>query len=362
MPSSSLPWWHPARHADRRPRLLARVRAVAAIRAFLSGRGYLEVETPPIQVSPGLEPHLKAFATELEEPFGEGSRRLYLHTSPEFAMKKLMVAGESALFQLAPVFRNGERGPTHHPAFTMLEWYRRNLDWRDLMEECAELVRAVTRATGAESLLWGGATVDPFAPWERLSVAEALDRYAGVDLMAALEAGIALSGDPMEPAAAPLIAAATALGLSCGENDRFEDVFFRIVLDRVEPRLGYGVPTILHSYPVCMAALSRPRADDPRLAERFEVYVAGVELANAFGELTDAAEQRARFTHDMDLKEALYGERYPLDEEFLAALTLGMAPCSGIALGLERLVMLCTGAEDITEVVWAPVPPPPEDA
>ncbi|MCF8481593.1 MAG: EF-P lysine aminoacylase GenX [Rhodospirillum sp.] len=358
LPSFQTPWFHPDRYAAKRPTLRARGAIIRAIRTFMEQLGCEEVETPALQISPGLEPHLKAFKTELLEPFEEVGRTLMLHTSPEFAMKKLLAAGETDIFQIARVFRNGERGPTHHPEFTMLEWYRTGLPLEGLMAETEDLVRVVAQAAGVDVLRWDGVAVDPFAPWERLTVAEALDRYAGIDLMAALEAGVAVSGNPMEPSPAPLRAAAEGIGVTCQDHDRCEDVFFRVVLDRVEPNLGRERPTILHAYPVCMAALSRRDPRDPRLAERFEVYVGGLELANAFGELTDAAEQAARFTHDMDVKEALYGERYPIDGAFLAALEQGLPECSGIALGVDRLVMLCTGAKRLEDVLWVPVADP----
>ncbi|WP_413203934.1 EF-P lysine aminoacylase EpmA [Rhodospirillum sp. A1_3_36] len=351
-------WFHPDRLAAKRPTLRARGAIIRAIRTFLESLGCIEVETPALQISPGLEPHLKAFKTELLEPFEEEGRTLMLHTSPEFAMKKLLAAGETDIFQIARVFRNGERGPTHHPEFTMVEWYRVGLPLEGMMTETEELVRLSARAAGAELLHWDGVAIDPFVPWERLTVADALDRYAGIDLMAALDAGVAQSGNLMEPAPGPLRAQAEAIGVTCQDHDRFEDVFFRVVLDRVEPKLGRERVTILHAYPACMAALSRRDPRDPRLAERFEVYVGGLELANAFGELTDAAEQASRFTHDMDVKEALYGERYPIDGDFLAALEQGLPDCSGIALGVDRLVMLCTGAKSIEEVLWVPVATP----
>jgi lysyl-tRNA synthetase class 2 len=354
-PPSTTPWFRPDRHGAKRPALRARAAILAAIRTFLGGRGCVEVETPCLQVSPGLEPHLRAFKTTLEEPFGAGEATLMLHTSPEFAMKKLLAAGETDIYQIARVFRNGERGPTHHPEFTMVEWYRAGLSLAGLMDETEDLVRAAARAAGTETLRWNGVAVDPFGPWERLTVARALERYAAIDLMAAHDAGVAESGNPLEPAPGPLRRAAEAVGVTCQDHDRFEDVFFRVVLDRVEPNLGGERPCILHAYPACMAALSRRDPADPRLAERFEVYVGGLELANAFGELTDAGEQRARFDHDMDVKEALYGERYPIDPDFLAALEQGLPDCSGIALGVDRLVMLCTGAQSIDEILWVPV-------
>ncbi|MBB4284683.1 EF-P lysine aminoacylase EpmA [Roseospira goensis] len=349
-PRPARPWWHPDAVAERRPMLAVRTRVLAATRAFFSAHGYLEVETPALQISPGLEPHLKAFATAWTPPDGRPQVPLYLHTSPEFAMKKLLAGGLARVFQMARVYRDGERSATHHPEFTLLEWYRAGATYTDLMDETEAYVAACQRAAGAKALRWRESEADATRPWRRLSVAEAMAEYAGVDLMACLPPEPARDPDP-----APLAAAARRLGLTVGDDDRFDDVFFRIFLEHVEPRLGFGAPCLLYDYPVCMAALSRPKAADPRLAERFEVYVCGLELANAFGELTDAAEQRARFEADMDLKQALYGERYPIDTDFLSALEAGLPDCAGIALGLDRLVMLCAGARRIEDVLWAPV-------
>lgn len=345
---SGKPWWHPEAVAGRLPRLRARAAVVATVRRFFTEQGFDEVETPALQVSPGMEPHLTAFATTLEEPFGQGSHTLYLHTSPEFAMKKLLAAGLPKLFQLARVWRNGERSPTHHPEFTMLEWYRAGASYRDLMDDCEGLLRACLAVAGETAFRRADIVCDPFRPWRRLSVAEAFGEFAGIDLLAT-------APDPRNPDRARLAAAAQGVGLHVGETDSWDDVFFRVMLDRIEPHLGHGVPTILYDYPVSMAALSRPSPADPRLAERFELYVCGIELANAFSELTDPAEQRRRFAADMDLKERLYGVRYPVDEDFLAALELGMPESAGIALGLDRLVMLATGAATIEEVLWSPV-------
>ncbi|HUC67641.1 MAG TPA: EF-P lysine aminoacylase EpmA [Stellaceae bacterium] len=340
-------WWRPERFALKRAHLETRGRVVAAIRRFFAERGFVEVETPALQVSPGLEPHLQAFATELTEP-GEGKRRRYLHTSPEFAMKKLLVAGVPRLFQLAHCFRDGERSPTHHPEFTMLEWYRAGASYRDLMTDCAALLRAVLAAAGRERFTWQGEVADPGAPWRHLSVAEAFQRYCGIDLLAT-------APDPAAPSLALLAAAAAPLGLAPHAGDSWEDLFFRLFLERIEPSLGVGAPAILYDYPVSMAALARAKPGDPRLAERFELYVCGLELANAFGELTDAAAQRRRFLADQEAKRRRYGEAYPVDEDFLAALAAGMPESAGIALGVDRLVMLASGAETIEDVLWAPV-------
>ncbi len=342
------PWWRPDRLAARHGNLMARGRILAAVRDFFAGRGYVEVETPALQASPGLEPHLKAFATVLHDPRDGGARPHYLHTSPEFAMKKLVAGGMQRIWQLAHVFRDGERSATHHPEFAMLEWYRAGATYRDLMDECEALLRAVQEAAGRAALRWRGHSADPRLPWQRLTVAEAFARHAGIDLLATAD-------DPARPAAAPLAAEAARIGIPPHPGDDWETLVFRIFLERIEPCLGIGAPTILYDYPLAMAALSRPKPDDRRLAERFELYVCGLELANAFGELTDAAEQRRRFAADQAKKQALYGETYPIDEDFLAALDHGLPDCAGIALGFDRLVMLAVGAAHIEDVLWAPV-------
>jgi lysyl-tRNA synthetase class 2 len=341
-------WWRPDRFALRRAMLDKRGRILAAVRSFFADRGFVEVDTPALQVSPGLEPHLRAFATELHDPQQEQAALRYLHTSPEFAMKKLLVAGMPRIWQLAHVFRDGERSATHHPEFSMLEWYRAGASYRDLMEECAALVRTCQHAAGAQALSWRGHTADAMGEWHRISVAEAFQKHCGLDLLAT-------APDPLSPDTDLLAAAASAIGMALHPGDDWETLFFRIFLDRIEPRLGCGVPTILYDYPLSMGALARRHPDDPRLAERFEVYICGLELANAFGELTDAAEQRARFFADQARKWQLYGRTYPIDEDFLDALEYGLPDCAGIALGFDRLVMLVAGAEDIEEVLWAPV-------
>lgn len=346
MPRSSIPTWRSDAYARRRPLLLKRARVMAAVRAWFLGQDFVEVETPALQVSPGLEPHLRAFATTLEAPDG-GSSNLYLHTSPEFAMKKLLAAGEPRIFQMARVFRNGERSATHHPEFTMLEWYRAGEGYERLMADCEALVRAAAEAAGADRLIWRGLMADPRAPFERLSVSDAFRRHVGFDPLVFLPASGRFDVEGFAKAA-------RGIDVTIAADDDWDAIFFKIFLDRIEPRLGHPVPTLLADYPIHMAALSRPRADAPHLAERFELYVAGLELANAFGELTDPAEQRRRFQADMDLKQRLYGLRYPIDEDFLSALG-DMPEASGIALGLDRLVMLATGAQHIDDVLWLPV-------
>jgi len=344
------PWWHPEELARRRPALACRTRVTAAVRSWFAAGDFTEVETPILQVCPGMEPHIRVFATAIEDAFGTARATRYLHTSPEFAMKKLLAGGMERIFQIARVFRNGEVSPTHHPEFTLLEWYRAGADYTVLMDDCAGLLAAAAEAAGRDEVVRNGMTCRITATPRRLTVAEAFDRYAGIDLMAVLS-----DQDAPEPDPAPIAGEARRIGLSVSASDRWEDVFFKVMLAKVEPELGRGAPTILCDYPVCQAALSRRKPGEPRLAERFEMYAAGVELANAFSELTDAAEQRRRFAQDSALKQRLYGTRVPVDEDFLAALDFGLPESAGIALGLDRLVLLLAGAGDIADVLWAPV-------
>ncbi len=339
------PWWHPPTHTDRRPVLLARNRIKSGIARWLESQAFVEVETPCLQVSPGNEAHLHAFETTLRGTDGVATPR-YLHTSPEFAMKKLLAAGEPAIYSFAHVFRNRERGPLHAPEFVMLEWYRAGVPYTQLMADCTAMLALAAKATGVTALHYRGRTADPLAQPERLTVAEAFHRHAGIDLLATLAGA--------DADRAGLAARAQATSIRVADDDTWSDIFARVLVECVEPRLGIGRPTILDEYPTHEAALARPCAHDPRVAERFELYACGVELANAFGELTDAAAQRHRFEAEMTEKARIYGERYPLDEDFLAALA-HMPPASGAALGFDRLVMLATGAPHIDQVQWAPV-------
>jgi lysyl-tRNA synthetase class 2 len=342
------PFWTRHVHADRRPFLIGRGRIVAALRHWFAAHDFVEVETSALQVSPGNEIHLHAFATELVSPAGSQARR-YLRTSPEFACKKLLSAGEPRIVEFARVYRNRERGALHAPEFTMLEWYRADAPYEALMEDCAAILAVAAEAAGTTSFAFRGRVVDPFAPPERLTVAQAFARDAAIDLAASLA--------PQGPDRTRLAAAATTAGIRLAADDSFGDIFSRVLVERIEPRLGLGRATLLTEYPAALSALARPTPSDPRVAERFELYACGVELANGFGELNDAAEQRRRLDAEMAEKERIYGERYPIDEDFLTALA-EMPPASGVALGLDRLVMLATGAPDIDHVLWTPMSDP----
>jgi elongation factor P--(R)-beta-lysine ligase len=342
------PFWNAGSYAARRPYLLARARITAALRAWFARRDFVEVETATLQVSPGNETHLHAFATELVGQGGE-HRQLYLRTSPEFACKKLLAAGERQIVDFARVFRNRERGTLHHPEFTMLEWYRANENYETLMGDCAALLAEAAHAVEKKEFTFRGKTIDPHAPPNRVTVAEAFARHAGVDLLATV------SGNSGERDA--LAAEAAKARVATAKDDTWSDIFSRILAERVDPHLGIGRATILHEYPLPLAALARAKPGNEKVAERFELYACGVELANAFAELTDPVEQRARFEVAMAEKQRIHGERYPIDEDFLDALAQ-MPPASGIALGFDRLVMLASGAQHIDQVIWTPVVEP----
>jgi elongation factor P--(R)-beta-lysine ligase len=336
------PWFLPERHRDRRPFLLLRNRIVAGVRRWFDEREFLEVDCAALQVSPGNETHLHAFATRLIQPDASVARR-YLHTSPEFSCKKLLAAGETKIFNLGHVFRNRERSLTHSPEFTMLEWYRADEDYEMIIEDCVALVRLAAQEAGTRQFNWRGRAADPFAAPEWLSVADAFQTHAGVDLLATLDGN-----------RADRDALARQCPVRFTGTDSWSDIFSRILVEKVEPNLGDGAITVLYEYPAVEAALARVCAHDGRVSERFELYACGVELANGFGELTDPVEQRRRFEAEMDLKEKLYGERYPIDEDLLSALEI-MPPASGVALGLDRLIMLASGATRIDQVLWTPV-------
>jgi len=312
----------------------------AALRRFFAGQGYLEVETPLLVPTPGMEPHITAFEVPFvpETDIGR-SRSLYLHTSPEYAMKRLLAEGAGPIFQICKVFRNGEVSPTHNPEFTMLEFYRPNADYHAIMADLEQaLAEAGRSATGGEP----GA--DPAfltrLPYERITVRDAVLRATGVDLRAC-------------PDGPSLKRAAEAVGVRTGDAVSFDDVFFHLFLQKVERGLGHERPTFLIEYPASMASLSRLKPGDPSVAERVELYAKGLELANGFSELTDAVEQRARLGEEQELRRALGRPVYPLDERFLEAVGR-MPPSAGIAVGLDRILMLLMGVSSITDVLLFP--------
>ncbi|MEZ4402185.1 MAG: EF-P lysine aminoacylase EpmA [Kofleriaceae bacterium] len=314
----------------RRGNLAARGRMMAALREFFGARDFVEVDTPLVVPSPGLEVHLTAV------PAGNG----FLITSPEYQMKRLLAAGMERIYQVCKCFRMGEDGVHHQPEFTMLEWYRAWQDLEAVAQDTEALVAHVARAVnGRPTVQVGERRIDVGAPWLRLTVAEAMYDHAGV----------AVRGDE---SVAELTAAVTAAGIAVGTARHWDDVFFTAFVERVEPALAaIDRPILLHDWPAPLAALARRKHGNPAVAERFEAYLGGVELANAFGELTDPIEQRARFVDDLASRKARGLPQYPIDEKLLAALGEGLPPCAGIALGVDRLAMLVLGAPTIRDVV-----------
>jgi elongation factor P--(R)-beta-lysine ligase len=295
------------RLASKGPALRLRARVIRAIRRFFTEREYLEVETPCLIPAPAPEPHIDAI------PAGE----LFLQTSPELCMKRLLAAGYPRLFQICRCFRMGERGSRHLPEFTMLEWYGSGMDYRNLMSDCESLLRFISIDLGlGEKIRYQGVEISLGLPWERISVREAFERYSSLGSLEAVRAG------------------------------RFDE----IMVTDIEPRLGLGTPTFLYDYPTELAALSRVKEDDPSVAERFELYVARLEIANGFSELTDAGEQRERFLRDREERRRSGKIVYPLPEKFLDSLP-EMPNAAGIALGVDRLVMLLADRTDIRDVV-----------
>lgn len=337
------PWWTPDRHADRRGFLAVRGQITRAVRAWFEAEGFTEVETGALVVSPGNETHLHAPRADLTGHDG-AKRERYLRTSPEFACKKLLAAGETRIFELARVFRDRERGDRHLPEFTMLEWYRANEDYEAVIRDTVAIIQLAAETAGTRAFSFRGHKADASLPPEFLTVFDAFERFSGVNLAATVRQSTG-HRDALARAAQGKVRVA--------DDDTWSDIFSKILVEHVEPHLGLGRMTVLYEYPTPEAALARTKASNPDVAERFEVYACGVELANGFGELTDAEEQRRRFVESMDEKERRYGERYPIDDAFLAAVAM-MPPASGVALGFDRLVMLAAGATKIDQVVWTP--------
>ena len=320
-------WWKPELYMKNTPLRQARGKVIQTIRKYFYRQGLVEVDTPALQPAPSDEVHLKCFQT------GD----YYLHTSPELAMKKLLVAGEKAIFQICHAYRDEPVSDTHSPEFTMLEWYRVGTDYRAMMKDTVGIVRACCKACEVKELKHNERSCNPFKKWQKITVAQAFKKYAGVNLWAK-----------------DFRAEAEQIGIQCSDNDTWEDIFFRIMLNKVEYKLGDGVPCILCEYPTQLGALARTKPNNPKVCERFEVYACGVELCNAFSELTDAKEQRMRFTANYAERKRLYGWDDPMDEDFLKALEYGMSEASGNALGVDRLIMLITGAEKLTDTQWVP--------
>ncbi len=338
-------WWHPDQFLKKKQCLATRMIVTRAVRTFFDNQDFWEVETPALQICPTFDPHIHAFKTELRDKHLNHKQTLYLHTSPELDMKKLLVAGLPKIYQICHVYRNGDQSSMHSPEFSMIEWYQADAGYNEIMDDCIGLLRAVAEKCGIDRYIYKDKSSDPFKDWQTVSVSEAFESFAGIDLTLMIDEGLEKFKSVLKEK-----------GIYYHEDDRWDDLFFRVFMDKIEPFLGQGVPTLIYDYPASMAALSQKKPEDPRFSERFELFVCGLELANAFGELTDATEQEQRFHEDMALKEEIYGERYPLDKEFIEALKHGMPRAGGIALGMDRLAMLAAGTDDIFNVLFTKSP------
>ena len=354
------PWWNKNHHADRRPFLLARNRIKAAIRCWFDEHGFTEVEPGSLQASPGNETHLQAFKTSLIST-DNNRHEMYLHTSPEYSCKKLLAAGETKIFSFSNVFRNAEQGPLHAPEFTMLEWYRAgnfgDEQYPNLHKDCDALIAIATQAAENATWRWKNRTCNAGLPCLHKSVPEAAADLFQIDLATTFSS----DGQPNRNA---LAIAAKRAEIHASDDETWGDIFSKLLVE-LEARYGElsGVMTseglervmLLDQYPACMSPLARRHQHNPGLAKRFELFIGGIELANGFAESNDPGEVRAGLTEQMNEKERIYGERYPLDQDFLAALSKMPPASAGCAMGFDRLVMLATGATRIDQVLWTPL-------
>ncbi|MBI5076835.1 EF-P lysine aminoacylase GenX [Candidatus Falkowbacteria bacterium] len=316
--------------------------AVKAMREFFWSRGFSEIETPCLVRCPGQEPYLSPMRTIVHDEHGQ-SYKMYLHTSPEFAMKKMLAAGFDKIFYLGKCFRDFESfGGLHNPEFTMLEWYRTGVDYRQIMDETEKMFKFVVIKMKNHRLLSSANARLVEKKWSRVSMRDLWRERVGVDLNDVLSAK-------------KMAALCRQKGFSAAANERYEDLFYKIFLNKIEPRLGLDAPTIVHNYPASMAALARLSKQDKRYAERFELYFDGLELANAFSELTDAREQARRLRQEQRLRKKLGQEVFPIDKEFINALKSGLPECAGIALGVDRFVQILLGCREINNVLSLPM-------
>lgn len=319
-----------------------RIEIIKLIREFFWSRDFVETDTPIAVKYPGQEPYLNPVPVTFFDPIGK-PENFYLHTSPELSMKKLLAAGYQKIFQIVKCFRNNESfGGTHNTEFTMIEWYRSPGKYQDIMDDTENLFKFVGEKLGRQTVKYNGKEIDISKKWERLSMKEVWQKYLQVNLDDYLE---------LEQ----IKKFANDRGYMIDDNYEYEDIFFKIFLNEIERNLGSEIPIFVYDYPACMSSMSRLCSHDSRYAERFELYMGGLELVNAFGELTDAKDQWQRLEQDRELRVKLGKEVWPVDNDFISALESGIPPAGGVALGVDRMVVLFTGAKDINEVIFGSV-------
>jgi lysyl-tRNA synthetase class 2 len=336
-------------------RYWVREKVIDAIRAYFKGNGFHEAEVPLLLPAPSTEPFLEVFQTELKDDQGH-KWQAFLPSSPEFALKKLLSAGSGSIFTITKSFRNGEgRSSRHNPEFTILEWYRTPGDYMDIAKDFEGLMRYISQKvrprrlqaeseptrSDLEGLKYQGKTYDLSSPWERISVTEAFEKYAGVDIETMLDEK-------------KLKEVGRKKGYQVDDTTTWEEIWNQIIANEIEPMLGIAGPTILYDYPVAQAALSKRKVSDPRFAERFEVFMAGLELGNCFSELTDWREQERRCLEDLAARKTLGRTEFPMDTDFIEALKMGMPETGGIAVGVDRLVALFADSPDIADTLFFP--------
>ncbi|MBR4316553.1 MAG: EF-P lysine aminoacylase GenX [Alphaproteobacteria bacterium] len=334
------------------PFLLNRNKIISEVRHFFSKEDFIEVDTPILQYSPGMEVHLFAFETMFNDITGSNNKKLYLHTSPEFSMKKLLSFGMKNIYQFTHTFRNEVVSPTHYPEFTMLEWYRIGYNYEKLMDDCEKILQCSAEIIGTDYFEYKNKKCFANKGIEKLTIAEAFQKFCNFDILSTID-------DINNPSPKLIIPFAKKLNINVSENDTWDDIYEKIMFEYIEPNLGIEKPTILYEYPIHQAALSAPKPENKNIAERFELYVCGVELANAFTELTDRKVQEERFLHDQTEKQKIYGTTFPIDYEFLDAIE-NLENCTGIAMGIDRLIMLANHTDNIKDVLWIEIPTLPE--
>lgn len=316
-----------------------RIKTIRLIREFFWSNDFKEVETPVALRFSGQEPYLNPVPIILHDPHGE-EHKFYLQTSPEFAMKKLLASGYEKIFQICKCFRDFEQfGGNHNPEFTMIEWYRAPGTLEEIMDDTENLFKFIAKQLNADQIQYKEKNIKITVEWERATMREVWQKFIGVDLNEYLTAE-------------KMATLALERGYTAETHEPYEDLFYKIFLNEIELKLGAEKPIIIYDYPELMCSLSRLSKNDSRYSERFELYIGGLELANAFGELTDAKEQENRLEIDRQKRMSMGKETWPIDEEFISALESGLPEAGGIALGVDRMIMLFTGAKDINEVIF----------